>query len=189
MDGKQEIKGFIKKVGLVRLILLLICGVFLIIVSLPQTEEKNQEGEKESQITFLSNENDQYIEKMEMRLEEILARIKGTGKVDVMITLASSSENVVHKDQTYEQSLEKEKGQNEKEGEKILRKEETVFTEQSGKQQPYILKTMEPLIEGIVIVMDGGNDPSGVTSVTQAVLALFPVEEHKIGVLKREDGQ
>ena len=134
-----------------------------------------------------TDENDIYVEKMEERLSEILEMIEGAGRVEVMITLVSSSETVVNKDQTYEDSSEKEQGEGGKESVKSLRKEETVFSEEGGNQSPYIIKTMEPVVEGIMIVMDGGNNPSVSTAVTEAVQALFPIEAHKIKVLKMED--
>ena len=56
--------------------------------------------------------NDIYVEKMEDRLADILRMIEGAGRVEVMITLASSSEAVVNKDQSLENDSEKETGQN-----------------------------------------------------------------------------
>jgi len=47
---------------------------------------------------------------------------------------------------------------------------------------------MEPVIEGVIIVMEGGDNSFVVSAVTEAVQALFPLEAHKIKVLKMEDG-
>lgn len=190
MDWKKGMKDFMGRIGVIRFILLLICSIFLVIVSLPQKEENEfleNDERPERTISLSSDTNSIYLETMENRLEQILTSVEGAGAVDVMITLSASSETIVTKDLEYEETSEKEDSG--KESVSSIRKEETVFTEESGKQKPYITKTIEPKVEGIVVVMEGGDDSSVVESVIRAVQALFPIETHKIGVLKMEDGQ
>lgn len=187
----MKMRELIKQVGWVRLVLLLICGIFLIIVSLPEKEgdmPKSQTLIERQTINYDTDENDIYVEKMEERLAGILELMEGAGRVEVMITLASSSETIINKDQTYEEASETEGSSGGKEAASSLRKEETVFSEKDGDQNPYIVKTVEPAVEGIIIVMDGGNIPSVSSAVTEAVQALFHVDAHKIKVLKMEDG-
>ena len=191
MEWKKKMRELIKQVGWVRLILLLICGIFLIIVSIPEKERdlsKSQTVTESQTSNYDTDENDIYVEKMEERLAGILELMEGAGRVEVMITLASSSETIINKDQTYEETSETERNSDGKEALSSLRKEETVFSEKDGDQNPYILKTVEPAVEGIIIVMDGGNIPSVSNAVTEAVQALFHVDAHKIKVLKMEDG-
>lgn len=190
MEWKMKIREIIRQVGYVRLILLLVCGIFLIAVSLPEKKDgtENQIEGNTQRLSYDTDENDIYVEKMEERLADILGMIEGAGRVEVMITLASSSETVVNKDQSVEEGTEKGGEENGKESIKSIRKEETVFTEKDGNQNPYIVKTVEPAVEGIIIVMDGGDNPSASQAVTEAVQALFHVEVHKIKVLKMEDG-
>lgn len=186
MEWKSRIREIIKQVGYVRLVLLLICGIFLIIVSLPEKKEEEEYLLSSNAGSYNTDENDIYVEKMEERLAGILQMIEGAGKVEVMITLSASSETVVNKDTSYEDSFEKEEEGNENQS--SVRKEETVFVEEDGSQKPYVIKTMEPVMEGVIIVMEGGDNSQVSAAVTEAVQALFHVEAHKIKVLKMEDG-
>lgn len=188
MEGNKQIREIIKQVGWIRLLLLFLCGIFLILVSLPEQKEQEAEAVTKSIAFVDSDENDIYVEKMEERLGEILEMMEGAGRVEVMITLASSAETVVNKDSSYEENSETDKSGEGKESVSSIRKEETVFSEIDGNENPYILKTMEPAVEGIIIVMDGGGDPFVSSAVSEAVQALFQVEAHKIKVLKMEDG-
>ena len=45
-------------------------------------------------------------------------------------------------------------------------------------------KELTPAVEGVVVLCDGGDEPVVVQQITEAVEALFPVESHKIKVVK-----
>lgn len=186
MEWNKKIRELLRQVGYVRLVLLFVCILFLILVNFPEEQEavlKNESGAELADLSCNRNDNDIYVEKMEERLTEILKLIEGAGRVEVMITLSSSYESVVNKDQILEEESETESG---KEKRSTVQKEETVFAETGNDLNPYIIKTMEPAIEGIIVVMDGGDNPLLVEGVTEAVQALFHVESHKIKVLKME---
>lgn len=186
---KDRVKQILKDIGYVRLALLAVCGIFLILVSMPgQKEERIKEEEPAVILSASREKNDIYIEKMEQRLEETLGQMKGVGRVTAMITLKESSESVVNKDISYENATETQTGEQEKNDTKAVKQEETVLSEEDGEQKPYVIKEVEPVIEGVIVVMEGGDNSVVVNAVTEAVQALFPVEAHKIKVLKMEDG-
>ena len=62
------------------------------------------------------------------------------------------------------------------------------MVDEDGDQLPYVIKTLEPIVEGVIVVMEGGGNPTVAAEVTEAVQALFHVEAHKIKVLKMEGG-
>ncbi len=191
MDLKSRMRELIRQVGYIRLVLLIVCGIFLVIVSLPEETSKDKESVNKSENSIRSmdtDENDSYVERMEDRLAYILQMIEGAGNVEVMITLSSSYENVLNKDESYEDSLEKETGDQQKESQSSVKKEETVLVDEDGDQIPYVIKRLEPVIEGVIVVMEGGDNSYVSAAVTKAVQALFHVEAHKIRVLKMEDG-
>ena len=43
---------------------------------------------------------------------------------------------------------------------------------------------MKPEIEGVLIIADGGGNSAVVQNISEAVLALFRLEAHKIKVMK-----
>lgn len=189
MENKKRIKDFFLAVGPLRLVLVGVCGIFLVLTSLPDQKQdmipKEQEQSTEAQT---GNDNDIYTKKMEVKLKETLEKVKGVGKVKVMITLSSSRETVLNKDTPYEESSEQQEGSEKKTGKSVSSQEETVLYEKDGDQIPYVVKEYEPQIEGVIAVVEGGDNPVIASQVTEAILALFHVEAHKIKVLEMEDG-
>lgn len=55
---------------------------------------------------------------------------------------------------------------------------------EGGGSEPYVTKEMEPEIEGILVIAQGGDKPSVAQNISEAVLALFPIDAHKIKVMK-----
>lgn len=206
MENKQKIKEFLLQVGPLRLVLVGICGVFLVLTTLPKnggsswlktttTSDSAKEEGKETETGTISqasqsevtNENIRYTTQMEEKLKEILENGKGIGKVEVMITLAASRETVLNKDTPYEETVEEQEGNEKKNSQTKSRQEETVLIETEEGQTPYVTKQYEPEIEGILVVVEGGGNPNVEAEVKEAILALFPIEEHKIKVLEMED--
>ena len=78
-----------KKIGVIRLGLLIVAGLVLLIASFDgkeehktQTQINTQNEEKQSEEQQLNT----YIENMETRLTNVLSQVDGIGKVQVMIT-------------------------------------------------------------------------------------------------------
>lgn len=190
MENLSKVKEFLLQVGPLRLMLLGICGVFLIFSSMPfkKTEPTKAEESTKAEEGTKENGNDAYIKKMEEKLEATLEKIQGVGKAQVMITLSSSRETVVNKDNPYEETYEEQEGDEKKSSRSASRQEETVLYEEDGDRLPYVVKEYEPQVEGVIAVVEGGEDPVVASAVTDAILALFHVEAHKIKVLKMEDG-
>jgi stage III sporulation protein AG len=105
-----------------------------------------------------------------------------------MITLKSSEENVVEKDQQSDgQSVEEEDSQGGKRTTKETSSDKTSIYEQKsdGTQVPYVSKKLSPEVEGVIVIADGGGNAVVVQNITGAIQALYGVEAHKIKVMKR----
>lgn len=114
--------------------------------------------------------------------------MEGVGNVKVMITLKSSEENVVEKDQQSDgQSVEEEDSQGGKRTTKETSSDKTSIYEQKsdGTQVPYVSKKLSPEVEGVIVIADGGDNAVVVQNITGAIQALYGVEAHKIKVMKR----
>ena len=109
------------------------------------------------------------------------------GKVRVMITLKSTKEKVVEKD---DQSTSNAIEESDKEGGSRNTRESTsnrtsIYSqEENGKQSPYVSKEIEPEISGILVIAEGGDNAQTAENITESVMALFQVEAHKIKVMK-----
>ena len=167
----EEIKKFIQKVGVMRFMLVVVCGVFLLILSYSGEGERSTTEEVNTEVA--SDEDgslEKYKQAREEELKELLQKVDGVGKAEVMITLKASNEKVTLKDNTNKGGTNEEK---------------TVLVENSERDSsPYIIQEKEPEIEGIVIVCQGGYDSVIKREITDAVSALFSIQSHKIKIMK-----
>ena len=53
-------------------------------------------------------------------------------------------------------------------------------------RSPYVVKELEPKVQGVVVIAEGGGNPAVQQNILEAVQALFPVEAHKIKIMKME---
>ena len=47
-----------------------------------------------------------------------------------------------------------------------------------------MVKTLQPVVEGVVVVAQGGDRPEVSKNITEAIVALFDIEPHKIKIVK-----
>lgn len=177
MDKEKLLDG-IQSLGMKKIILLFLLGVCLLLLSFPS--EKKSEKEKQVQTNTAEDDEERYAQKQEKRLTEALRHVEGVGKVRVMITLKASSEAVLNKDSPYEESTGKE--------EKTIKEgEETILMEEDGKKVPYVIKKVEPEVEGVIVVAGGGGNEIIRQNIVEAVSVLFHISSYKVKVLKMED--
>ena len=172
----EEIKKFIQKVGVMRLGLVVVCGVLLLFLSYSGEDENPDTEPVNSQETVSENGSlEEYKRAREEELKELLQKVDGVGKAEVMITLKASNEKVTLKDNTNKGEANEEK---------------TVLVGNSDRDSsPYIIQEKEPQIEGIVIVCQGGYDSVIKREITDAVSALFSIESHKIKIMKSKEAK
>lgn len=190
----KKIKGLKKD----QLVILLLFGILLVVIAIPTEPGKSsdtkskQEETEEAQTGKSGNETvlpeDTYVRQQEERLKEVLQKVEGVGDVEVMITLQSSSEKVVEKDtpstrQTVEES-DSAGGSRTTLEESWT--EETIYQEEDGSRIPYVVKELEPKTEGVIVIAEGGGNAEVKQNILEAVQALFPVEAHKIKIMKME---
>ena len=180
-----------KKVGVMRLALLIIAGVLLLLSSFGGQENKKEEKKSETkQLEQLEEyQLNTYIENMESRLTNVLSQVDGIGKVQVMITAKSTQEKVVLKDVPYKKSTVKEQDGSgtTKESTEMTGEEGTVLEkQQDGSENPYITKEIQPEIEGVIVIAQGAEEKRIQAEINDAVVALFSVPSHKIKVMKKK---
>lgn len=191
---KFSLKSLSKK----DLFLIFLAGILLILITVPdlfikkekQQEEKVDNTAKIYAATTNDSEEEEYITYYENKLKKLLERMEGVGKVEVVITLKSSAEQVILKDTPYTQeSLNETDNEG---GSRISsntqKQDETVLvTTNLGETVPYVLKELEPSVEGVVVLAQGGGDGNIATKIVNAVGVLFNVPAHKVQVLKMGD--
>lgn len=171
-------------------ILLLLVGILIMTVLFPSGKEKDTSGSvltgttAEAQTEETDTEEMAYYEK---KLEQILEQMDGAGKVRVMITESVSRERIVEKDQTVQREMNQDGDDSASTGKSQQEnKEETTVLEKDGqgRETPYVTRTNAPQIEGVLILAQGGDHAVVAKNITEAAMALFGIEAHKIKVIK-----
>ena len=113
--------------------------------------------------------------------------LDGVGEVKVMITLRSCGAYIVEKDTRTSNSQNTQDQSGDKSTADAQDFEEnTVFEKQeNGAKTPYVKEITEPEVEGVIVAADGGNNAKTAADITDAVVALFGIEVHKIKVMKK----
>lgn len=177
-----------------QLVIFLLFGILLLVIAIPAKpkEERDEPGiSKESEILQETpqEEDASYERRQERRLKEALQKVEGVGKAEVMLTLKASLEKVVEKDRPFsDQTIEEEdSGGGRRNTREESQSETTVYKEaQDGSRTPYVVKELEPQIEGVIVIAEGGGNALVRQNILEAVQALFPVEAHKIKIMKME---
>ena len=128
----------------------------------------------------------QYLIYLEDRLTEALAQVAGVGRVKVMITLKSSREAVVERETPVSRSATNETDS--QGGSRVISQVETgdsvVYRSEGTDSEPFVVKTLTPEIEGVLVVAEGAGSGTVNRTITAIVKALFGVEAHKVSVVK-----
>ena len=123
-------------------------------------------------------------------MKNILSRIDGVGETAVMIRASASKEYVVEKDVTTGSStmIETDAQGNTRQNNEASRSEVSVYTkDDNGQDIPWVIKEIEPEIEGVLVAAEGGADEVVAGEITQAVQVLFDIPVHKIKVVKMKN--
>lgn len=203
-----EDKGVHKWFRKDNLIVLVLMGILLVVIALPAGEDGERDkdgspqemekttltlGEVEAKsggggISWEEAGDEAYVVYLEERLTEALSRIADVGKVKVMITLKSSRELVLEKDQSVNRSATNESDS--QGGSRVISQtdsdESTVYHTNGSQSEPYVVKTLSPRIEGVLVVAEGAGSGTTNRTIAEIAQALFGIEAHKVMVVKMD---
>ncbi len=188
---KEKLLGaFMKKD---RLVIVLLAGVLLLVIALPVSDrkeepltERRERTENVSASGSRGLDAEDYADYLEEKLAAALSKVEGVGRTEVMVTLASGSERIIEKDTDSESESVQEtdsQGGSRSTVHNVSSKQ-TVYSGGDGNGEPYVTKEMTPVVEGVIVIAQGGDDAVTVQNITEAVQALFEIDTHKIKVMK-----
>lgn len=206
-DWKQRMKdkGFEKWLKRDNLIILVLSGILLVIIALPMEKDEKKDNviqnenpietpqptdivEEEISEDWEKFSEEEYSVWLEQRLTDVLGQVAGVGEVRVMITLKSSRELVVEREESISRSSTNESDS--QGGSRVISQVETgesvIFSSEGTSSEPYVIKTLQPEIEGVLVVAEGAGNGTVNRTITAIVQALFDVEPHKVSVVRME---
>ena len=188
---------FLKKENMIVFVLL---GILLLVIAIPldsgktkkniHEEVKPDEDElddiPDSEGDF-TDESIEYCLALEARIEELLSVMDGVGNVQAMVTVSASREMIVEKDEPVNRATVTEtdgSGGSRSTNESSYEYETIFKTDSEGNKTPYVVKQIEPEIQGITVVAQGGGNAVVQKNISDVLEALFHIEAHKIKVVK-----
>lgn len=210
-DIGEDGGGIWNKIGKDRLAICILGGLLLFVIALPvekkedkadkdarlfQAEQNGQQekeagksvsGERTAEETKWEKNVEEYGALLSKEVEDILKYMEGVGRVKVLVTMEASKEAVVEKDSPYTRSntLETDSEGGSRNISDMENQEETIYiTDSQGNKTPYVVKEIAPLVKGVVVVAEGGGKSQVKENITEALVALFDLEPHKIKVVK-----
>lgn len=186
---KQKEKGSKKNVeNLVVFLIILIITLIAINTIWKEDKEKTNEETNITDKTLATQNYERTTiteqESLEKKLENILGKIEGVGKVSVLITYSETSQVVAMYNETQKES-ETEEADNGGGTRKVTQTDsskEVIYKEENGEKIPVTQKTILPKIEGAIITAEGAGNAQIKTFIIQAVEAATGLATHKIQV-------
>ena len=200
-------KGHEKWLKRDNLIILVLSGILLIIIALPAEKDEKKDnviqsqnpvetphpsGETKEELKENAGEDwgkfseEEYSVWLEQRLTEALGQVAGVGEVRVMITLKSSRELVVEREESVSRSSTSESDS--QGGSRVISQvessENVIYSSEGTSTEPYVIKTLQPETEGVLVVAEGAGNGTVTRTITSIVQALFDVEPHRVSVVK-----
>ncbi|MEW8955700.1 stage III sporulation protein AG [Clostridium sp.] len=146
------------------------------VAATPENVENKEVSKDENLSTYEQTQKNQ--------LKYILSNISGIGKVEVMISFEGSTEHVPAMDNN--NSISKTEEKDTSGGTRVNTQNnngnKVVITNDGKNNEPFILKTLNPKVSGVVIVAEGAENKELQYKITKTVSALYNIPEHKVNV-------
>ena len=126
---------------------------------------------------------------LERRMIDVLSKIRGAGKVDVLVTYETNGEIVTATVRQTDEDVKDANGTSGSQTSRTLREvTEPATVETENGHAPIILYEKEPLIRGVVVVAEGASDFSVREKLQAAVQAVTGVPISRIEVFEMSFG-
>ncbi len=170
-----------KKLNKEQLLIGGLAGILLLVIAIPVPKEENVR-ENIAVETEVSRENTESLEK---KLKEILQKISGVGRVEVLITYEDDGKRIVEKDESVSEELvqEADSSGGTRTTTTTRTDRETVY---EGTEIPYVIRELTPAVQGILVVAEGGGSETVKMQIRETIEALFGLDSHKISIMKME---
>ena len=162
----------------------LIAGIVLIALSeFWPSSGKTKEKEDSVSDTMTMQE---YTQKLEDNIREIVGSIRGVGNLKVLVTLESSEETIYTQEtKTSVDSTQDAMSENGKTQLKESTEQKYLLVEgEDGTKQALVKTTKEPEVKGIVIVCEGGDSTTVKSEVINAVTTALDISSSRVCVTK-----
>ncbi|MCM1235734.1 MAG: hypothetical protein NC489_37035, partial [Ruminococcus flavefaciens] len=191
-----------KKLGKDQWLIIILTGILLCVIALPVRQKDSEsnisniiDGTIDNHITTDMNDADSavmnstssYAAYWEDKLEDALKDVDGAGRVKVLINLKESEREVVEKDGTeeYSETAETDSAGGNRAISEMGVDKATIYTiDDRGRNVPYVVMTIAPTVEGVVVIAQGAGVQGVQENIIEAIQVLFDIDANKIKIVK-----
>jgi stage III sporulation protein AG len=131
----------------------------------------------------------EYSQQLGNQLQELIGQIRGVGRIMVMVTIQSGVENV------YEQTERTTNGMTNNTTSDSTQTQQNTDQEKStviidsgnGGQQAIVKTEKQPIVKGVAIVCDGGDNPVVVNEIIGTLTSILDISADRISVSKMKE--
>ncbi len=167
----DSVKRFLQKHR--NLFIMALVGLLFLIVPMPDKE--HAKVTEKAELSFS-------VDEMEQKIEKMLKKSEGVGRVELILTLKSSAEQIYAEEARA--SHERQESENLVDYHEDNDKKPSVISRASGEEVPVLVKQIFPEYLGATVVCDGADNASVRRQISDAVSALTGITADKIAILK-----
>lgn len=143
---------------------------------------------KSAKSTSSAISSDEYAARLGKQLEGIVGKIDGVGRVQVLVTVESGVQYVYEQNQKSsndKSATSQTDGSTQTQENNNIEQNPVIVDNASGGQSPLVRTELQPAVKGVVVVCDGGDNPTVKESVTNAIMTALDLSSTRISVSKR----
>lgn len=189
-----------KKLQKDQYLIIILVGILLCVIAIPTNKKESKSDLSNTKDDIVDDHMSlddtdiqvDYVGSWEDKLEDALGYVEGVGKVRVLITLHNSEQKIVEKDGPEEHSETTETdaaGGNRTIGESRIEKSTIYTVDAQGGNVPYVVMTIPPVVEGVVVIAQMADRENIQEDIIQAIQVLFDIEANKIKIVKMKNKQ
>ena len=119
---------------------------------------------------------------LEQSLAELVTNIQGAGNAKVMVTVERSAEQVYAQEEKRSTQTTEDRGSNNSTETNYI-----LVKDADGSQRALAVTEVQPVVKGVVVVCDGGDDPVVQQRVIDAVTTALDITSVRVCVVKAAD--
>lgn len=180
---KKHLDNLDNKKFIFNIFIILVLSVVLLVMLNGYTSNEKNNGTtviKDSSNEYNNLVKDDYESYVEDKLSEILSKLKGVGKVSVMVTLEDSIEKIPASNVTTTKEitseLDSQGGTRE-----VSREDETIQVVNTS-NDVVVLKEVKPSIKGVIVVAEGAENGLVLETLYEAVKTVLGVAGNKVQI-------
>lgn len=189
----KKIVGFVKNIGIRKLILLFGMGILLMTLEFggKDSSNGNKEENKPDENTLETNSeseisDSQFVRNMEEKIEAMVQLVAGVDKAEAFITIKAGSRKVVLTETPYNKSDTTENDKNG--GNRVIKNEDrnynTVYeSDKDGNEVPYVVSVYTPEIMGVAVAIKGNITVENKENIIRTINTLTGIGINNISVI------